>query len=160
VVKEKEVIVLVHINDKFKSLDTQKQEGIINAAIAEFSRNGYKNASTNQIVKDANISKGLLFHYFGSKKNLFLYLYKYCLDLSIIEFDAIQDSPQKDLFEQVKHIHLIKLGINKRHPDIFKFIESAYIETDEGLKPEIDRLNDETKMSSVNTFIKSIIPPN
>ena len=42
--------------------------------------------ATNEIVKEADISKGLLFHYFKNKKGLFLYLYDYCIELYINEF--------------------------------------------------------------------------
>ena len=57
---------------KFLALDQDKQDRILNAAMEEFARNGYKNTSTNKIVKQAGISKGLLFHYFSNKKELYL----------------------------------------------------------------------------------------
>ena len=41
------------------------KEKILNVAIAEFAQNGYKAASTNIICKKANISKGLLYHYYN-----------------------------------------------------------------------------------------------
>lgn len=59
---------------KFLELDKLKQDRIINAAMKEFALKGYKNASTNEIVKEAGISKGLLFHYFTNKKAYF-YIY-------------------------------------------------------------------------------------
>ena len=45
-----------------------KRQRILDAAIREFAEHGYDKASTNSIVKEAGIAKGLLFHYFGSKK--------------------------------------------------------------------------------------------
>ncbi len=39
----------------------------MNAAISIFATQGYAHASTDEIVKRAGISKGLLFHYFISK---------------------------------------------------------------------------------------------
>ena len=62
------------IYTKFKNLTKQKQQVIINSAIEEFVRNGFDDASTNEIVLNANISKGSLFNYFRSKKDLYLYL--------------------------------------------------------------------------------------
>jgi TetR/AcrR family transcriptional regulator len=47
------------------------QEKIFDAALKEFAENGYKNASTNALIKAAGISKGSLFQYFTSKKVLF-----------------------------------------------------------------------------------------
>ena len=36
----------------------------------EFAQSGFEKASTNEIVKRSNISKGSLFNYFNSKKDL------------------------------------------------------------------------------------------
>ena len=55
---------------KFLNLD-EKQDRILNAAIKEFAQKGYDSASTNEIVKEAGISKGLLFHYFKIKSSYF-----------------------------------------------------------------------------------------
>ena len=47
---------------KFLNLELEKQDRIINAAIKEFAQKGYDKASTNEIVKEAGISKGLLYN--------------------------------------------------------------------------------------------------
>lgn len=62
----------------------EKQARIINAAMKEFVKSGYDKASTNKIVKEANISKGSLFNYFHSKKELYLYLIEYGVLPSVI----------------------------------------------------------------------------
>jgi len=46
----------------------------MNAALKEFARNGYGKASTNEIIKQAKISKGSLFNYLIIKKN-YTYFY-------------------------------------------------------------------------------------
>ncbi len=51
------------------TVETEKRQRIINAAIDEFMK-GYCKANTDIIVNNAGISKGLLFHYFGTKKKL------------------------------------------------------------------------------------------
>ena len=48
---------------KLLELDTQRRDAILNAALKEFSSQGYDNASTNVIAKEAGISKALMFHY-------------------------------------------------------------------------------------------------
>ena len=42
---------------------------------------GYDNASTNVIAKEAGISKALMFHYVSSKQDLFLAVYDYFSDV-------------------------------------------------------------------------------
>lgn len=52
------------MNDKFFDLKQEKQDRMINASLKIFSRGGYRHASTDEIVKEAGISKGLLFPLF------------------------------------------------------------------------------------------------
>lgn len=56
------------------------KERIINIALEEFAQNGYQSASTNVICKKAKVSKGLLYHYYGSKENLYLSVLRYFID--------------------------------------------------------------------------------
>ena len=53
------------MNEKFFDLKKEKQDRMINAALKVFALNGYRHASTDDIVREAAISKGLLFHYFA-----------------------------------------------------------------------------------------------
>ena len=46
------------------------RERIIDVALEEFAQNGYKATSTNVICKKAEVSKGILYHYYGTKENL------------------------------------------------------------------------------------------
>ena len=55
------------MNDKFFDLSREKQDRMINGAIEVFAKNGFKHASTDDMVKAVDVSKGLWFHYFGSK---------------------------------------------------------------------------------------------
>lgn len=48
------------------------KEKIINGCIKEFGTNEYVAASLNNVCKNNNISKGLLFHYYKNKEELFL----------------------------------------------------------------------------------------
>ncbi len=59
------------MNAKFFDVKKAKQDAIINAALKSFALNGYKKTSTDVIVREAGISKGLLFHYFISKQGLY-----------------------------------------------------------------------------------------
>ncbi|MBQ2690143.1 MAG: TetR/AcrR family transcriptional regulator, partial [Solobacterium sp.] len=63
----------------FENLPEEKQEMILSTGINAFSGNTYKDVSTDSITKQCGISKGLLFHYFGSKKDYYLY----CLEKSM-----------------------------------------------------------------------------
>ena len=63
----------------FEKLPADKQEKILSAGIREFSLKSFRDASTDVIIEQCQISKGILFHYFGSKKKFYLY----CLNKSM-----------------------------------------------------------------------------
>lgn len=69
------------------------KDKILNAAIVEFGTKSYENASLNNICNNNNISKGLIYHYFKNKDELFLSCVKAC-------FDALVDYLSKDDFNQ------------------------------------------------------------
>lgn len=71
--KKPEVLLLT---EAFKKLSEEKQELILKVCIEEFAKNGYDHTSTDVLTSKAGISKGILFHYFKSKKNLYLYIVK------------------------------------------------------------------------------------
>jgi AcrR family transcriptional regulator len=55
----------------FRNLNPEKREKVFQAAVEEFASKGYRNASMNSVVREAQISKGSLFQYFRSKRDLF-----------------------------------------------------------------------------------------
>ncbi|MCE5188879.1 MAG: TetR/AcrR family transcriptional regulator [Eubacteriales bacterium] len=63
----------------FEKLPPEKQASILAAGIREFANKPYADASTDTITANCAISKGLLFHYFGSKREFYLY----CLSKSL-----------------------------------------------------------------------------
>ena len=65
-------------------------EKILNAAIVEFGTKSYENASLNTICSENNISKGLLYHNFKGKDDLYLQCVKKCFhDM----YDYLQNTP-------------------------------------------------------------------
>lgn len=135
-IKENEVEV---INRRFYSLETEKQERIINAALKEFTRSGYDKASTNEIIKEAEISKGSLFNYFNSKKELYLFLFEYVNEI-INKIYAEIDWKETDLFARLKQIGLIKFRIMKQYPQAFDFVKSVPNENSPEVKTKIDTI--------------------
>lgn len=128
---------------KFLNLEPEKQERIISAAIKEFAQKSYENASTNEIVKEAGISKGLLFHYFKNKKNMYMFLYDYCIDLYLREFYGKINLDERDIILRLRQSSAIKLELLKKYPNIFEFIEAAYFENSPVIKSEVAPKNEE-----------------
>jgi len=124
--------------EKFLNLEKEKQDRIVNAAIKEFAQKGYDHASTNNIVKAAGISKGLLFHYFKNKKGLFLFLFDHCVKLITKEYYQKTDLTEADFFKRIRQAVQIKMNLIAQFPEIFKFIEAAYLEDSAEVRTELE----------------------
>jgi len=124
------------INSMFNSLISEKRERIINAAIKEFVQSGYEKASTNEIVKEAKISKGSLFHYFNSKKDLYLYLTANAVHVIDKIYEQI-DLNETDIFKRIEKLGLKKLHIQRKFPRVFDFLKSLMQEESAEVKDDI-----------------------
>ncbi|MEG0504481.1 MAG: TetR/AcrR family transcriptional regulator, partial [Raoultibacter sp.] len=87
------------MNEKFFDLSEEKRNAIINAGFSVFSQSEYRHATTDEIVKRAGISKGLLFHYFGNKKNFYVYLYDYAIAFLVEHTSELYDYKETDFFD-------------------------------------------------------------
>lgn len=130
---------MVTIYHKFNTLESEKRERIINAAIKEFARNGYEKASTNEIIRKAEISKGSLFNYFNSKKELYLFLLGYIVEFIDKIYDQI-DLNETDIFKRLREIGLTKFQIMKEFPHAFNFLKSVAKEEASEVKSEVDKI--------------------
>jgi len=113
--------------DKFLALEPEKQERILNAAMAEF-LNGYKKASTDNIVREAGISKGILFHYFGTKENLYNFLVDYAVETVQKEYLDLINTHQPDILDSIWQLSLLKGELSQRYPTMFEFLTRVYID--------------------------------
>ncbi len=124
--------------EKFFSLETEKKERIINSALKEFAENGYERASTNEIIKEAEISKGSLFGYFNNKKELYLFLLGYVSEV-IEKIYEETDWNDTDIFNRMKAIGAAKFKIYKMFPNAFNFLKSVTLEDASEVKYEIKK---------------------
>ena len=90
------------MNERFFSLPTEKQQAIINAGYRVFSQNSYKNSPMSEIADSAGISKSLLFHYFHNKKELYMFLWDKCAEITIEYLTKYGCYEQNDLFESME----------------------------------------------------------
>lgn len=112
-----------------RTMDTEKREALFDAAMKEFSK-GYAAANTDDIVAAAGISKGLLFHYFGSKKGLYQFLLHYALDTINAEYDnVILES--NDFLENICRVSKLAADLIFRYPVIYGFLTRSYFSSEE-----------------------------
>lgn len=113
------------MNEKFFDLKKEKQDRMINAALKVFAQNGYRHASTDDIVKEADISKGLLFHYFGSKAGVYEFIYEYSVRYMILELSTKVSHTESNLFEVMKQVELARMDAMKGYPYMQQFLNSC-----------------------------------
>ena len=119
------------MNSKFFDVKKDKQDAIINAALKTFAIKGYKDASTDVIVKEAGISKGLLFHYFTSKQGLYDFICDYSTKYMILELTRTVKKSEKDLFSLVSQISQARVRVMRNYPFMGRFLRSLEHETEE-----------------------------
>lgn len=105
----------------FQEKDYEKRDKIVNAAMEAFGKNGYEKTSTNNIVKIAGVSKGLLYHYFASKKELYDYLMEFCFKTVASTLKEKMDWQETDFFERLKQATKVKFELTKIYPSIYDF---------------------------------------
>lgn len=143
------------IYSKFNNLKPEKQKQIINAAIKEFVRNGFEKASTNEIVKRANISKGSLFNYFNSKQDLYLYLIEYS-SKAIVNLNEEIDLSETDLFKRIERVALQKFYVQQKYPQAFEFLASTKQEESVEVKDIIKQRLNPIYNQAINKLYKDI----
>lgn len=136
---------MIYIEDK-------KKEKIINAALNEFALNRFKNASTDRIVENGNVSKGLLFYHFKNKRSLFEYLIKFSFEFIVNEYIDKIDMTEKDCIKRYYQQFEIKLNAYAKNKHVFLFLFSVH--KHEGDNINIQNLIDTRKKIDNMTYVK------
>lgn len=118
------------MNEKFFNLPKEKQQAILNAGYRVFSQNSYKKSPMSEIAAEAGISKGLLFHYFRNKKELYLYLWDNCARVTIEAMEKFDCYGREDLFESMLRCVHAKVSIIRQCPYMALFTIRAFYEKD------------------------------
>lgn len=92
--------------------------------MSEFANQGYRRASTNNIVKDLGIPKGSIFYWFGNKDGLYVYL----VDLSIKRFveafaDAAREWPT-EILARLRILVMSSFSFLEHNPEQFRLFMS------------------------------------
>lgn len=125
-------------DDDFHRLPAERQDAIAQAAIEVFGRNDYKSASTDDIARSAGISKGLLFFYCKSKRQLYLRAMEYLYDKAVEV--AVDDEFWKidDFFELMEYASSRKMALMRRLPWALAFSIRAFYPEHRDIKDTMD----------------------
>lgn len=132
-------------------MEATKKEEILKACFSEFAQYGYEKANTNRICEMAGVSKGLLFHYFGSKKGLYLD----CVEECIAGFIKIFENFSVKNFDFISS--LIAYGRKKieyyaEHPLHYRIMLNAFLNTPEDVTEQLSKRYQDLYVYSMNVM--------
>ena len=78
-----------------QKIQDKRKEELLEAALEEFSRKGYSGTKISDVIKRAEISQGLIYHYYKSKEELYLAVIEKSIELSMGLVETIRKSNLK-----------------------------------------------------------------
>lgn len=127
----------------FLNLPYEKQKNLIDASEREFSKVLYEDASINQIIQDAKISRGSFYTYFNDKEDLYFYILKRYTDQLFCKLLEVIDRNDGDFTRAWEELHhaIVDEYLKEEKSPLFKkmFLNMQY-KTDKkiGMKPPKD----------------------
>lgn len=123
-------------------LQRYDKHAILEACLPVFARHGYDNTSTAMLAEAAGVSKALLFHHFGSKKELYLALLDHCMAPAKAHLKLTSLLAYDDFFVARERLSVIKYEFSKQNPAAYRVLREAYLTTPADLKAEIEKRYD------------------
>ncbi|MEJ5348858.1 MAG: TetR/AcrR family transcriptional regulator [Desulfosoma sp.] len=119
-------------------LKTSKREKILDAAVEEFSRHGFRQASLNRLAESLGISKGSLFQYFGNKEGLFLFIFDHAVALVRQRLGQVKhNTADKDFFERIRQSLIAGVDFIQKHPRVYRIYLKMLFQEDFPLRDEL-----------------------
>ncbi|WP_346929434.1 TetR/AcrR family transcriptional regulator [Clostridium sp.] len=137
------------MNQKEKSRISK--EKILNAAIAEFGTKIYENASLNNICNDNKISKGLIYHYFENKDELFLKCVEVCFD-ELVEYLSKEEFGQLDFQKYMQNYFDLRYRFLKENVYYSHIFFNAVLQPPVHLKEKIRNLRADFDALNINHY--------
>ena len=108
--------------------DPAKVSRIMQSATHIFALEGYQQAKTADIAKAADVSKGIVFRYFGDKGHLFLATVQYVIErlTDVADFKVWQDA--QDLSDMISRALRYKISLQLEYPDEFRLSLRSFSE--------------------------------
>ncbi|NJO78936.1 MAG: TetR/AcrR family transcriptional regulator [Cyanobacteria bacterium RM1_2_2] len=103
-------------NDRIRRATTEQ---ILQTALSLFCEKGYHSTSIEEIARQAEISKGLLYHYFKSKADVLGALVDIRINDVLVVMNTAKTKPTPAA--QIRHIAEGALADVQKKPDVFRF---------------------------------------
>lgn len=126
-----------------KQQERQKKskEKILQAAITEFSASGYDKVTMENICTRHGISKGMMYHYYSGKDDLFLLCVQnmYQMMQQYLE-ENMAELEKKDALHALKEFWMLRESFFGEHPSFKNIFENALLRTPPHLFEKIEEI--------------------
>ena len=101
---------------KREEKNQQMRRRIMDGALAEFSRQGYGASSINTICASQELSKGIVYHYFKTKDDLYLACVEECFDRLTDYLRTQSQAEQGSTGERLERYFTARMVFFREHP--------------------------------------------
>lgn len=126
-------------------------EKIVNSAICEFNEHNYESASMNHICEIGGLSKGIIYHYFKDKDELYLECIRKC-------YATLADYYNQNTHEvdDIQNYMQVRMSFFKEHPEFRNLFFYTLLQTPMKLEKEVNELK--SYLTAINSaFYKKFL---
>lgn len=124
-----------------KERQEHSRQEILRAALEEFGRRDYDAVNMEQICKNHGISKGMMYHYYSGKDELFLLCVRETFERLTAHVEAgMAQLGEGDALGSIQRFFLLRESYFQDHPERKRIFENAMLRPPEHLREEIWRL--------------------
>ncbi len=136
----------------------EKKNELLQAALIEFAKNGYEQASINRILSRAKMSKGAFYYHFLNKESLFAFLVDTVVEEKIRflkEKTVHHLTENKDIFFILEEHIRYAYEFGRLHPLYTEFAQSLLKEKNRGKLSEMAKNAEQQSETFFRSFIHS-----
>ena len=144
------------MNRNEKNIITRRK--ILNSALCEFGEKSYAEASLNTICNEGNISKGIIYHYFKDKDELYLACIKECYN-ALTDYLAHVNITNISIEQGLSNYFDARIDFFSKHPFYLGVFCSAVMTPPAHLLPAIEKITaefDTQTTCALTTLLQSV----
>lgn len=149
-----------------EKMDLTRKEKLTNAAIDEFIEKSFDDASLNNILKRAGVSKGSFYYHFKNKQELYLYIFDKVVKDKITYLDkalkeSASDVSKENIFTIFKLLGKISLKFAAEYPNYYKLGMRVFGEKNEDIRELVfEKSKNKDNLQMIETLIEKAIHNN
>ncbi|GAX04932.1 TetR family transcriptional regulator [Secundilactobacillus pentosiphilus] len=140
--------------------DPEKVSRIMASATKIFAEHGYLQAKTADIARAAEVSKGIVFRYFGDKGHLYLATVTYVIEMLTERADFTVWTDAKDLGDMIERAVRYKIQLQLEYPAEFRLSIQSFGEMNvlpEEIRPAMSALWQKQTTTSLATLEEPVL---